>query len=810
MRKRQLNSISSNETMGHYRPIFFALPEFKVKSVDFESHFFEEEDLSLEILSEGYSFAYLREGKLRTVKADTEEGAVSFEDFLSRFNLEIDAGNIFKAGKYLSRVFRPAKYGGWYEELSLHVNAREGKDVDGISLVSTKLARDLGWLAKPGMSGQFTLLFNGGLVKGHCLITDKIEGDIVVYSENVKEDVKLTKDGLYYVAIEPVKLGKSLRLDIQTMLNVWEMFGEEQFFRWTLDGIEAYVDDLLHGNLAEYLDDIESKTLEEIDQEEWKLKKAIYHGIDYRQYPGLFRSAWTMYRNAILRIPEDKSGMPVFHIPVLGGFRAYIRPDLRDHDGYGNFEIPPEEKITLDKYGNLWISGKDRIEDLLQILGGGDWDDGVGIIPLVGGKALVYRNPNQKGEFTIEELESEVTPKKLYTLKCEIKQKKLLREEAKKDEVKNSLIALYKEIMPTYAEERYDRYNIMRTYSRIKHNGNSIGLVANAEMIRSSLKISDGRFGKVMKNFDWNLERVIDSTVKEGVSASDDLNQVERFYKFIAENKIKVSEALRPRIPEKYRMKTVFVKSKLDELLEAIKYVVADMEIKMIGDGVVGKDRIPGYIDKIVVPIKEIMLNNLDNPMISLAVEMLKDYNSEIAMILSNRKNQLEDIGDKIKAVQQKLAEEFTQYTREEQIAIVLAWAEEIYKSTKFVHDSILWINGTTADVMIDMLANIGVGLQIKKNGAVKRYREVRKAELGLKAIRLWDRRELKSEDFHNATEIFVDGSQALLGDRTLNLGDEITIPDGIYKVKSVNRAFSKKTGRTLRNSIEVLVEINV
>ena len=50
-----------------------------------------------------------------------------------------------------------------------------GKVTDGISLISLSLAKVLGWeKVKAGMSAQFTLFYDKGLVKGHCVVSDKI------------------------------------------------------------------------------------------------------------------------------------------------------------------------------------------------------------------------------------------------------------------------------------------------------------------------------------------------------------------------------------------------------------------------------------------------------------------------------------------------------------------------------------------------------------------------------------------------------------------------------------------------------------
>jgi len=128
------------------------------------------------------------------------------------------------------------------------------------------------------------------------------------------------------------------------------------------------------------------------------------------------------------------------------------------------------------------------------------------------------------------------------------------------------------------------------------------------------------------------------------------------------------------------------------------------------------------------------------------------------------------------------------------------------------VHDSILWIGDKeglkgTVDDMIDMLADCGLALHIKKNGTLKRYIELKKTELPIKSIRLWRKEEISI--LPEGKEIMILERKALLGDSEFNLGEECDIKDGIYRIKEITPAYSKKTNARLKNSITVLIEIN-
>ena len=266
-------------------------------------------------------------------------------------------------------INRPVRFGGFFRGLDIHINQNPrfaGKVTDGISLISVEPAKELGWEnAEENMSAQFTLFFRHGLVKGHCVLSNKINHDVVVYgNENIKEEISL--DEFEYVTLEPVKLGDKLRIDIQSMLNLWNLFGPRQFLSWAYTGMQNFKTDLFAGKISNWLDNFDEISYEDYDNEKWTLRKAVWHKIDYTKYPGLIRFAWSMFKNSIMRYAEDVNGQPAFRIPVPNGKRGYIRVDLRDHDEDGNFCSRVEkDTVELDRYGNIWIH-KDDIEEFIE------------------------------------------------------------------------------------------------------------------------------------------------------------------------------------------------------------------------------------------------------------------------------------------------------------------------------------------------------------------------------------------------------------------------------------------------------------
>ena len=761
--------VETNISQGSYRPPFFDLPEFNIKRAEFNSLFFNKEDVEKHLLQGQFSFTYLREDKLRVIDAFNTNGEhIQFKNFLQHFGINIKSKNLFKTGKYLSRVFRPIKYGSFFKGLDVHINNNHsGKITDGISLISVDLAKSLGWEnAKAEMSAQFTLFFKNGLVKGHCVLSDKIKHDVVIYgSENIKTEISLS-NGYEYVTLEPIKLGESLRMDIQSMLNLWALFGPEQYLSWAYQGMNKFKEDLFAGNLSRWLDNFDEIDKEEYDNEQWVLRKAIWANVDYTKYPGLIRSAWYMMKNSIMRYAEGLNGLPSFRIPILEGKRGYIRVDLREHDGDGNF-LPAVEKDTveLDKYGNLWINETDIVE-FMAVKGGADQDDSVCIIPIEDGKAVIYRNPNQYGEYGIHNIKSsDIELRHVHKLVSKVPIKEIKEEKGNvaRDFLfsKNSILNSFLQTLEPSREYLidYSLPNLIRTYTKISDNTASIGVAANAEMLRSAIGITKPKLmSTLIKKFNWNLERIIDATVKEGVDAKEDMESVRGFFNYIIENRVKIPAALLNRFPEKMQSEVVIeLKHPMDELLEAIKILIDRIDLEILGRGSASRsNRITGLIDNLDTPIVELGMSAVNNPLYDLAVGIMKDYKRTIAIMLETTKDKdyvelLRKEG--IEVIQTDLLRKMSVFSSDERSLIVNIMAYEIYKGSSAVHDSIIWIGdkenlkGTASDTIV-MLANAGLAYHVKKNGGVSRYQELKRAVTELKEVRVWSKEPFRADDY--------------------------------------------------------------
>ena len=86
-RTMPMKAIESNAVQGKYTPKFFNLEQFNLSRAVFTSYFFEEAEIEKEIVAGDWSFAFLRESKLRTVDIYDGDTKIPFNQFLQRVGI---------------------------------------------------------------------------------------------------------------------------------------------------------------------------------------------------------------------------------------------------------------------------------------------------------------------------------------------------------------------------------------------------------------------------------------------------------------------------------------------------------------------------------------------------------------------------------------------------------------------------------------------------------------------------------------------------------------------------------------------------
>jgi hypothetical protein len=330
-------------------------------------------------------------------------------------------------------------------------------------------------------------------------------------------------------------------------------------------------------------------------------------------------------------------------------------------------------------------------------------------------------------------------------------------------------------------------------------------------MILSVIGInSKSQFKRLSEKYKWNLEAIIDATVKDGSSAESETNTIKEFLEEVTTSDIAIPKALIHRLPKKLKnVATIHKNHQLDQLLDAIETLIAETDLEIIGSGAVSKgNRIVGIIDNLNTPIIELGLANKINPMFDVALKLLGHYKRAMGFKMETTKE--EEREKAITEVQTKLLSELSKFTEDERVEITNSWAYSIYKSDRAVHDSILWIGDKgglqgTATNTIQMLVNIGNGSQIKRNGSIERFKEKRVIKLDSSQIRVWSKETLSADNFNDTHELLIEKSKVLIGNIEVNLGDECNIGDGLYNIKSVAQSRSKRdSSKILSNSLAV------
>lgn len=377
----------------------------------------------------------------------------------------------------------------------------------------------------------------------------------------------------------------------------------------------------------------------------------------------------------------------------------------------------------------------------------------------------------------------------------------------------NKFIKQYFQKVKEHSNIEYNQFWLAKTLLSINNNDANIGLAANAEMILASIRITNKKlFNQLSKSFNWNLEKIIDSTVKDGIDVSEEMNIVRKFFQHIADNRIAIPKVFLNRIPQSLKDKVIVIENHpIDQLYEALKVIIESVNKEIVGKGVAGKEREKSLIDYIEMPVGDMLKVCRENPFEDLSNELMRKYNYAIAQLITYTEN-ISDCLEReekrklgIERIQEQLKVSLEQYSEEERLLIVQNFMIKTYLSVKSVHDSIIW-NKYTADYSIKLIISAGLGQQITFNGRAHRQNAVREISSDKQAKRLWSNEEIKAEDFQAVKELILLEGKVYLDSKELNLGDECKINDGVYNVYAVSQAISKKTGKYLKNSITILI----
>lgn len=353
------------------------------------------------------------------------------EHFLEDTGLKLDMHKGgFVLSKRLSRIMRPHFVSGFFNPDDVNVaymdqSPDEAKVWDGAGLISRKMLRKmrlsedmspakrerLGNELRYAKRVEFTVMTPKGQDKGHAIVADDLRDENgrsidFLLPQDTKKEVRLN-NGRTFVGISFVHGHNDMRLDIQSLINLYPFFEEDTLLDWLKDEGDLFVQAVETGQVAEAMGRIDRHTtLDEVQA--WPLREYFASG----GHPMWFRSHVKSLMNQHLK-RLNQSTLEKMRLPIPGG-RHYVMPEaVGMRAGVKGLNVPKGHIHIDDKRGTAWVNDEDWLalpdspkdEGIAGILGGADHDDALWLHPFTDHdgerKVLAWRSPNQVGEYVV-------------------------------------------------------------------------------------------------------------------------------------------------------------------------------------------------------------------------------------------------------------------------------------------------------------------------------------------------------------------------------------------------------------------------
>ncbi len=330
--------------------------------------------------------------------------------FLARagLRLSMDKGG-YVLSKRLSRVMRPFRYWGFFNEEEIRIDYNElldGRLWDGSGQVSRAFIQRLADSLELDERHrrellhtnrfEVTTLHAGGQDKGHVLVVDDLAVDFMFPADSAKQELALT-DGRVFIGLQPIHSEDQMCLDIQSIINLHPFFQPEHLLAWA--GMESalFLEGIRSGRLQAVLNRLyDAESVADLDSlADWHVGEYIASGGSLMWFSGMVKA---VAKQHLKRLGSRASKL---RCPAPGG-RYYIFPAAVGHRDV------PEGHIELDPgCATAWVNDNDWLNTIVSVLGGCDGDDAVWVFPFAdssagkGQRLLVWRSPNQLGEYVV-------------------------------------------------------------------------------------------------------------------------------------------------------------------------------------------------------------------------------------------------------------------------------------------------------------------------------------------------------------------------------------------------------------------------
>lgn len=470
-------------------------------------------------------------------------------EFLAATGLQLDMGQGgFVLSKRLSRLLRPYFVSGFFDPGEVTIGYLdqtpvEAKVWDGAGLISRRLLRkmvlsdNLSPARRARLEGElrharrveFTVLTAEGQDKGHAIVADDLRDEMgrpvdFLLPQDTKREVKLA-GGQTFVGLNFVHSHNHMRLDIQSLINLYPFFEEAPLLGWLQEEGELFVRSVESGDIRAVMGRIDRHTaLDELQR--WPLREYLASG----GQPVWFNSHVKALMNQHLRRLND-STLAKMRLPIPGG-RFYVMPAAVGRRAGLRGLAVPRGHIQLDgRAGTAWVNEEDWLAlsdspkgvGIAGILGGADNDDALWVHPFTDydGERMVlaWRSPNQAGEYVV--LRPTAGSEELPWATAEGEAVVYPAGDSRQlpprvDQLSPEYLHLVEPVPSSPAVPAYSIEAMAAAVSQAIANKGALGMYCNSLMLNKAL------LGGLPENPPAPLEDIIDAAVKTGA----DLSQV--------------------------------------------------------------------------------------------------------------------------------------------------------------------------------------------------------------------------------------------------------------------------------------------
>ncbi|MEO1163219.1 MAG: hypothetical protein AAFV98_05490 [Chloroflexota bacterium] len=239
----------------------------------------------------------------------------------------------------------------------------------------------------------------GGQDKGHAYVfeDDQLEADLIL-PRDTKGEITLA-DGSVFIGLYPVHHADTMRLDIQSLINLWGFFQHEELIQWLHDEGQMFLQSTQNGDIARAMRRIDQTDVADDDEAleaitNWHIREYLASGGDPLWFGSIVKGLINQHLKRI-----NYSTLGRLRLPIPGG-RYYVMTDA-----VGDISIEPG-CIKLDPDASTaWVNANDWVSYLADVWGGADQDDALWVYPFVdydgSQQILAWRSPNQLGEYVL-------------------------------------------------------------------------------------------------------------------------------------------------------------------------------------------------------------------------------------------------------------------------------------------------------------------------------------------------------------------------------------------------------------------------